>query len=119
MLASIDAQVRTAAVAAHYEALRAIAAGGAPVTVGGVVIPAESSWPREVLAAECVELEFDLFMRDDGVSLNRPHRWAGGGTTGRIKIKWESVAVPESNALVRTATEAVVAREVKSVRISG
>ena len=104
LLAEIDAQVREAAVHAHDAVLKKIAKTE-PLTLGEIEIPREALLPRDVLELDKAALEFDLYMRDNGVSLSRGFRLSCGGTKATVKMEWKSVPAPEVTSLVRTKCE--------------
>lgn len=110
LLAAFDSEVRRAAITAHADAVKqAVATPG--VTLGEMKIPGQSLMPRELLEARRCSIEFDVTLRDNGVSLSKRHRLGCGGSRARVRMEWEASGAPEATALVRTRAEAKVDKQ--------
>lgn len=113
LISAIDSEMRAASVRAHNRTVQLLSQMEA-AQIGGVEVHPASLIPREVLGSRRVALEFELTMRDNGVSLSRAHRF-GVGSGARVKMEWEADEAPEATALVRTSAEADLNKRLKAV----
>lgn len=116
IIAAIDSEVRESAVIAHRNLLEVIAGMTDGMTdgirLGDVEIPFKALLPRDTLQAREMEMEFEVFLRDDGASLIQGHRLSRSGVSAKVKMKWATTSAPEGASLVRTKAESTLATEI-------
>ena len=108
LIEGIDTAVRVGAARAHCNVLEELAKIK-PVKIGDVELPAASLMPRDLFQSKALKMEFDVWLTNDGVSLEKRRRPCAGGSKGKLVIEWEAVLAPEATALVRTKAEHLVA----------
>ena len=112
LLESIDSQVRVAAVRAHTAVLMELAKTKAAKIVD-VEIPANALIPDKLMREERIGMKFDVWLRDNGVSLTRGFLFGSSGTKATIEMEWVAAPAPEATSLVRTKAESKLAEAIK------
>ena len=79
LLTSIDSQVRESAVRAHSAVLEEIAKIKS-LQIDDIKIQCKALLPHEILETSRISMEFDVDLRDNGVSLFRRYKLSCGGT---------------------------------------
>ena len=113
LLTAIDSQFRESAVRAHMDVVQMIT-NLDPAQIDQIGLNPASLIPREVMGPKRIKFDFELTLRNNGVSLSRAYK-LGCGVKGKVSYEWGAEAAPEATALIRTSAEADLNKRLKVV----